>query len=369
MNKINETNVVVSKDDYKQDQQIAKTAAKNKDELVLVDKNKIDKMAKDKATSTSSPTMTSTSPTTSTIGMTENEVVSDAVNDAPNDAVIQPKDQETIKYLSNVKHHDTGELSKPFSIGGKNYQMIRGVKPNREIVLAVMSLDETDEMGSRKIHTVDHFDKNIASPMKRSLEEKEQSSNNDNEKFVDRLNLSDGNGFNHFFVNKKTGDITNKFKSTKDMVKSGVSLGLDEDYMDAKTLKRFRYGNYFKNDINEVDGEDTQGTDVNKLKADVKKLSELISAKFSRAIAKIDKPIEQVEFLTQMAEMIGVPFNKLTSLINNFKNVAKQQNVVKMTPSTETPQQQMAAESKVIKKDALLESLGVKQTIIKVNKQ
>lgn len=357
MNKINETNVVVSKDDYKQDQQIAKTAAKNKDELVLVDKNKIEKMAKDKATSTSSPTMTSTSPTTSTIGMTENDAVTDALSDATNDAVIKPQDPETIKYLSNVKHKDSGEISKPFSIGGQNYQMVRGVKPNREIVLAVLSLDEMDEMGGNKIHSVEHFEKNIAMPMKQSLEEEGQN----NEKFIDHLNLSDGNGFNHFFVNKKTGGIMNKFKSTKDMVKSGIQLGLDEDYMDAKTLKRFRYGNYFKNDINEVETEDTEGTDINKLKADVKKLSELISAKFSRAIAKIDKPIEQVEFLTKMAEMIGVPFNKLTYLINNFKDVAKQQQQTEPTPAIN--------ESKIIKKDALLESLGVKQTIIKVNKK
>lgn len=360
MNKIKETNVLVSKDDYKQDQGIAKTAAKNKDELVLVDKSKLEKMAKDKATS-SSPTTSSSSPTTTTIGMTENDTVVDAV--------IEPQDQETIKYLSNVKHHDTGEISKPFSISGKNYQMIRGIKPSREVVLAVLCLDDMDEMGNKKIHSVEDFENNIAMPMKRSLEE--DTLNNDNEKFVDHLNLSDGNGFKHFFVNSNTGDITAKFKSTKDMVKSGIKLGPEEDYMDAKQLKHFRYKKYFKNNMNEAEEEDIQGTDINKLKADVKKLSDLISTKFSRAISKIDKPIEQVEFLTQMADMIGIPFNKLTSLINNFKDVAKQQKTTASNtsaPVKPAPEEGMVSETKIINKASLLESLGVKQEIIKVKK-
>lgn len=357
MNNIKETNVLVSKDDYKQDQGIAKTAAKNKDELVLVDKNKLEKMAKEKTASTSPTTSSLSSSSNTSVSMTEN------------DAVIEPQDPETIKYLSNVKHHDTGEISKPFSISGKNYQMIRGIKPNREIVLAVLCLDDMDEMGNKKIHSVSDFENNIALPMKRSLEEK--TLNNDNEKFVDHLNLSDGDGFKHFFVNTNTGDITAKFKTTKDMVKSGIKLGPDEDYMNDKQLKHFRYKNYFKNSMNEAEDEDIQGTDVNKLKADVKKLCDLISTKFSRAISRIDKPIEQVEFLTQMADMIGIPFNKLTSLINNFKDVAKQQKTTASNtsaPVQPSPEEGMVSEKKIINKASLLESLGVKQEIIKVKK-
>jgi hypothetical protein len=33
--------------------------------------------------------------------------------------VIEPKDPETIKYLSNVVDSKTGEISKPFTISGK----------------------------------------------------------------------------------------------------------------------------------------------------------------------------------------------------------------------------------------------------------
>ena len=78
------------------------------------------------------------------------------------DGVIQPQDQETIKYLSNVKDSKTGEISKPFTIKGKNYQMIRGMKPNKEIVMAVYCLDEMDEAGSNKIHSMEYFEENIA---------------------------------------------------------------------------------------------------------------------------------------------------------------------------------------------------------------
>ena len=49
---------------------------------------------------------------------------------------IQPQDQETIKYLSNVKD-ENGQISKPFTIGTKKYQMVRGTNSTNEVVLGV----------------------------------------------------------------------------------------------------------------------------------------------------------------------------------------------------------------------------------------
>jgi hypothetical protein len=359
-NRANEANVPLSKHDYETDSGLVNAIKKNKDNPLPVDDATYKKMLKSgSGTSDTSSSNRSTPPTTSTGSITTEAV--------PVDNVIEPQDQETIKYLSNVKDPDTGKISKPFVIADKNYQLVRGMKPNREVVLGVLCLDEKGPNG-HKIHSVDHFEKTIAIPMRekyekmKTMENESLNQDNDKEKFVDHLNLSDMNGYKHFFVNNNTGNVTSKFKSTNEMLKSGIALKEDEQYMDSKGLKRFRYEHYFKPTMNEVDGEEdgVEGTNVDKLKADVKKLTKLISNKFSTAISRIDKPIEQVEFLNAMAEMIGVPFNKLTSLINSFRDVASKQKAAEPTPVT--------SESKIVKKDALLESLGIKQTIIKVNK-
>jgi len=357
-NKIKEnTYTLVTKDNYL-DSAVQATAKKNKQNLAIVDKSELERMAKQQSDSqTQIESKEPKQPSSSNNNVYETDI----------DAVIEPQDQETIKYLSNVKDPNTGKISQPFTIGDKKYQMVRGMKPSREIVLGVLCLNEMNEDGSgNKIYSVDHFDKTVATPMKEkygngnmnSPEDKKEL-NTDKEKFIDHLNLSDMNGFRHFFVNRQTNEVTGKFKSIGEMIKSGTKLGLEEDYMDAKQLKRRRYENYFKPTMNEAD-DDVDGTDVNKLKTDVKKLTKLISAKFSTAISKIDKPIEQVEFLSAMAEIIGVPFNKLTSLINSFKDVANQQKTAEPAPVME--------DKKIINKDSLLESLGVKQEIIKLNK-
>ena len=62
----------------------------------------------------------STSPTTTTIGMYEGDA-------------IEPQVQAPIKVLSNLKDKNTGEISKPFTIAGKTYQMVRARMNNEEI--------------------------------------------------------------------------------------------------------------------------------------------------------------------------------------------------------------------------------------------
>ena len=51
--------------------------------------------------------------------------------------VIEPQDVNTIKYLSNVKDRQTGDISKPFTISNKRYQMVRGENGNKEIVNSI----------------------------------------------------------------------------------------------------------------------------------------------------------------------------------------------------------------------------------------
>ena len=81
------------------------------------------------------------------------------------DAVIEPQDQATIKYLSNVKDVETGKASEPFTIADKKYQMVRGITPSKEVVMAVYCFDDLNESGENIIHSVSEFEKNVAMPM------------------------------------------------------------------------------------------------------------------------------------------------------------------------------------------------------------
>lgn len=291
------------------------------------------------------------------------------------EVTIEPQDDATIKYLSNVKDAE-GNVSKPFNISGKNYQMIRGIKPSKEVVMAVYCHDDIDESGENCIHDINYFEENIAKPAKMQEEQSQPlpikeigNEFKSKDAFINYLNLADVQGFKHFFVNIKTGVIIEKFKKTGEMMKSGKKLGPDEDYMDEKTLKRFRLGTYFKKeDVNEAnpagtnsDGTDIGGTNVNKLQADVKKLATLIKNKFSIYLSKLDKPIEQAQFLTAMAAEIGVPLNKLSSIMASYKDIAATQSIPPVTPTG-------LAETITITKTELLESLEIKKInkIIKV---
>jgi len=303
--------------------------------------------------------------------------ISSLTEDEP-EAVIQPQDKATIKYLSNVKDAKTGQVSAPFTIGDKRYQMVRGEHPTDGIIMAVYCHDDMDEAGQNIIHPMDYFEENIANPMKEQMgmvgqdiqavpkqESIEITGNEkafqDKDAFIDYLNLVGLEGYKHFFVNIKTGKVTAQFKSTKEMASSGVKLGPDEDYMDIKSLKRFRFGDYFKPNLSEAEPTGDEGTtDVSKLQADVKKLATMIKTKFSIYLSKLNKPIEQAQFLTAMADEIGVPLNKLSSIITSFKDIAK----------TDAPvPAQAVTEKKIISKKQLEETLRTPKVIKTVKKK
>ncbi len=165
------------------------------------------------------------------------------------DAVIEPQDKATIKYLSNVKDPDSGKVSKPFVIGGKNYQLVRGVTPEKKIVMAVYCLDELNEEGKNIIHSVEDFDKNIATPIKKLEEEQLQAQKDEEDKQLQAKSIEDAKqvekpevggepsyeGSKHFLVNRTNGNIRN-FKSIKDLL---AQEKLDEeDYMGVQEFKQ-----------------------------------------------------------------------------------------------------------------------------------
>ena len=112
------------------------------------------------------------------------------------DAVIEPQDQATIKYLSNVRDPETNEVSKPFTIADKNYQLIRGIDASNEVVNAVMCIDDN------MIHTYEDFERDIALPMKERLDM--QGADIQSSPDVQESSDDTYEGYKHYLVNKQT---------------------------------------------------------------------------------------------------------------------------------------------------------------------
>lgn len=258
------------------------------------------------------------------------------------DVLSNQETKEVIKYLSNIKDSESGEISQPFTIDGKTYQMVRA-KKGKETINGVYSHD-LNETGENVIHSVEDFEANIANPM-REIDVQPSVDIQDTPQQVEAglmeyLNLNDLAGFKHFFVDIDSGNVSGKFKTTREMMDSGQKLGEKEVYMERATLKKFRMSDFFKSDMTEnVEG---GVIDNEKLKSDVKKLTNLIKDKFSVALSKLDKPAEQVQFLQAMASEIGVPLNKISTLMSSFKAIGQQQ----------------VAESRKLTKNQLIESIN-----------
>jgi hypothetical protein len=273
--------------------------------------------------------------------MEENEMMSP-------EAVIKPQDQATIKYLSNVKDSNTGEVSQPFSIGNKNYQMVRGIHPSGEIGLAVFCHDDMNEIGENVIHPVEYFEENIAKPMKETIDmvgQDIQTSDNDTYE-----------GFKHYLVNKQTNEVR-KFKTIEEIL--SCERIAEEEYMGVSNFKKYMteklFGARKRKDepLNEVVPTGEENDEEMNLKA--KKLMDLISKRIPQNIIKtITTPVAQREVIAAFAELIGVPRAGLTNLISGLKDISKQ------------PTEQPIAEKKVISKKSLEESLVEKKVIKKI---
>lgn len=236
------------------------------------------------------------------------------------DAVIEPQDKATIKYLSNVRDKNTSEVSQPFTIVNKNYQMIRGVHPTDGIVMAVYCLDDIDDEGNNIIHTIEEFEQNIALPMKERLEK--TVTNDDTYR-----------GYNHFFVNKKTNEIK-KFRNIDEMLSCGKSE--DEEYMPTSRFKKYMTEKLFgkRNRLTELDVEPVTGEEED-LSVKAKKMMSIIDSnqKLKTAIESIkSNPKAQAEVIASFAELIGVPRTGLSNLVNQIKDTSKlneNRNVIK----------------------------------------
>lgn len=289
------------------------------------------------------------------------------------DAVIEPQDKETIKYLSNVKDPDTGKVSQPFVIGGKNYQMVRGITPTKKIVLAVYCLDELDEKGKNIIYSEEDFDKNIATPIKKLEEEQMMAKKAEEDKQLKAKAIEDAKqseeiesseepnyeGSKHFLVNRNNGKVRN-FKSIKELLSQGK---LDEeDYMGVQEFKQHinkkMFGGRKKTEmLSELNPTGEESEQEMSVKA--KKLMDLIQKRIpDNIIRTIKTPVAKREVIAAFAEMIGVPRSGLSNLVSGLKDMAK------VAPPVQQQQQQQAIqERKVITKNDLVNSLKITKTI------
>lgn len=252
------------------------------------------------------------------------------------DGMIEPQDQATIKYLSNVKDVNTGKVSQPFTIADKNYQMVRGVYPDGNVDMAVYCLDDMDDLGNNIIYSIDEFEQKIALPMKERLEMENTKTESKDETYE---------GYKHFFVNKKTNEVK-KFKTIEEMLSCGKMK--EEEYMSTPRFKKYMTEKLFgkRNRLNELgmDQADLQPTqnsnnqgagladDEDKLtgsaKIFVKKLDEFDVIK--NLINKVSQGSDKGKaiVLATFAERIGVPENKISTIISSIKNIAKTQTPV-----------------------------------------
>lgn len=254
-----------------------------------------------------------------------------------NDGIIEPQDQATIKYLSNVKDVNTGKVSQPFTIADKNYQMVRGVYPDGNVDMAVYCLDDMDDLGNNIIYSVDEFEQKVALPMKERLEMENTKIESKDETYE---------GYKHFFVNKKTNEVK-KFKTIDEMLSCGKMK--DEEYMSTPRFKKYKLETLFgkRNRLNELgmDQADLQPTqNSNNQGAGLADDEDKLSGKAKLLIQKIDSitavsnAMDSVRdegtdkakaiVLAALAERIGVPMNKITTIVSSIKNIAKTQTPV-----------------------------------------
>ena len=289
------------------------------------------------------------------------------------DDVIEPQDKETIKYLSNVKDPDSGRVSQPFVIGGKNYQMVRGITPSKKIVMAVYCIDEIGEDGKNIIHSVEDFDKNIATPIKKLEEEELQAKKAEEDKLLKAKSIEDAKkaeeieqseepnyeGSKHFLVNRNNGKVRN-FKTIKELL-SQEKLE-EEDYMGVQEFKQHinkkMFGGRKKTEmLSELNptGEETE----EEMSIKAKKLMDMIQKRIpDNIISTIKTPVAKREVIAAFAEMIGVPRSGLSNLVSGIKDMAK------VAPPVQQQQQQQAIqERKIMTKNDLINSLKITKTI------
>lgn len=285
-------------------------------------------------------------------------VVDEELNTLEPEAVITPQDTATIKYLSNVKDEKTGEVSKPFTIGTKNYQMVRGITPEKSIVVGVYCYDDMDENGENIIHPMEYFKENIANPMKENMAMVGQDIQVEEEEDTYQ-------GFKHFLVNKQTNEIR-KFKTIEEIFSCNK---LDEEeYMGVSSFKKYITEKLFgrRKRMNELNSDPAQEMDLEEAKQlaiiVIKALqnNSAISAKLKRVYNSTNVEVKQT-LIDYFIKAIGMNPNQIGKYVKTVRDTGKELKNKDTQGSGVT--EQPITEKRVISKKSLEESLAQKKVI------
>jgi hypothetical protein len=185
------------------------------------------------------------------------------------------------------------------------------------------------------IYPVDEFENKIAKPMLEMEKLTTESENKSSE--PESLNLGE---YKHFVVNEKNGKFK-KFKTIPEL--AATTMLEDERYMGLHEFKKFFENRVFgaprRKELTEVGltGQETE----EEMTIKAQKLMGLIQKRIPSNIIdslKTNK-IAQREVIAAFAELIGVPRNGLTGLVQGIKDLAK----------TNTQPQQAVAENRIVK--------------------
>lgn len=257
---------------------------------------------------------------------------------------------QKLKYLSEVQDAESGEISQPFTIKNKRFQMVRAITPTREKVMGVYSLDELDADGENVIYDVNEFEANIA---KKAMDEEgvvepdgpEAMTLNTEDNIIaepadevnpqskaDEMGGQSFAGFKHYIVNRKTGKAR-KFKNIEELAKANMTE--EEQYMGIKDFKRYVDEVLFgagKRQVKEVDATQPQPDaeapktpTEEKMIASAQKLMDMIKQKIPNQVVQQIKlnHIAQREVLLAFADLIGVPNNEINKIIVGLKGMAR----------------------------------------------
>jgi hypothetical protein len=241
--------------------------------------------------------------------------VQKAISDLEKDKVGIQVVEESLEYLSEVKDAESGQISKPFTIGDKKYQMVRAITPKKERVMGVYSFNEVNDKGLNKIYTVEEFEKTIANKEKTSVKTEKMEK-------TDKLNQP-YEGVKHFIVDTKLGKAR-KFKTIEELAKAQMTE--DEKYMGIKEFKKYvdetLFGSSKRKSISETNGTDDGEVDK-KMRAEAERLMGLITTKINQEVFdKVDSDIARREVIAAFAKLIGVPRTSLGKLISGLKDIA-----------------------------------------------
>ena len=273
------------------------------------------------------------------------------------EAIIEPQDPATIKYLSNIKDNDSGDISKPFNIGDKKYQMVRGLL-GKKIVIGVYSFDEMGENGENIIHPMEYFEENIANPMKENMAMVGQDIQVAEEEDTYQ-------GFKHFLVNKQTNEIR-KFKTIEEIFSCNK---LDEEeYMGVGRFKKHMNEKLFgrRKRINELEPDPAQEMDLEEAKQlaviVIKALqnNSAISAKLKRVYNSNNVQVKQT-LIDYFIKAIGMNPNQIGKYVKTVRDTGKELKN-KDTQGSEATEQPIT-EKRVISKKKLEENLKTKRVI------